>query len=157
MNDPQTPPNGNDPSAPPPVQPPPPEQPYGVAPPAGQPYRVPDNQAPPPAPPAPRIPYRTILLAALAILTIGGVVLGYALRPPPPKQARSIGARLDLAAGEVTISDSGDVKAMSGTPLASGATVSTGKGARALVRTGEGAAIFLRGETKLKLLERGVD
>lgn len=167
MNDPQTPPppNGNDPSAPPPVQPPPvqpppiggPEQPYGVAPPAGQPYRVPENQAPPPAPPAARIPYRTILLAALAILTIGAVVLGYALRPPPPKQARSIGARLDLAAGEVTISDSGDVKAMSGTPLASGATVSTGRGARALVRTGDGAAIFMRGETKLKLLDRGVD
>src|SRR5688572_28433338 len=79
------------------------------------------------------------------------------LRPPPPTQARSIGARLDLAAGEVTISDAGDVKAMSGTPLASGATVSTGKGARALVRTGEGAAIFMRGETKLKLLDRGVD
>jgi Ca-activated chloride channel homolog len=163
MNDPHTPPpNGNDPSAPPPVQPPPAEQPYGVVPPPppqGQgPYRVPENQPPPASPPAPaRVPYRTILLAAIAILTIGGVVLGYALRPPPPKQARSIGARLDLAAGEVTISDSGDAKAMSGTPLASGATVSTGKGARALVRTGEGAAIFLRGETKLKLLDRGVD
>lgn len=156
MNDPQTP-TGNDPSAPPPVQLPPPEQPYGVAPPPGQPYRIPENQPPPAPPPGTRVPYRTILLAAIAILTIGGVVLGYALRPPAPKQARSIGARLELAAGEVTISDSGDAKAMSGTPLASGATVSTGKGARALVRTGEGAAIFLRGETKLKLLDRGVD
>src|SRR4029079_13497467 len=33
----------------------------------------------------------------------------------------------------------------------------TAKGARALVRTGEGASLFLRGETSLKLLERGVD
>lgn len=160
MNDPQIPPppppNGGEPSNPPPFQTPPREAPYGVAPP----YRMPDQNQPqsPPVPPTPkRVPYRTILLAAIAILTVGSVVLGYALRPPPPKQARSIGARLDLAAGEVTLSDAGDAKAMSGTPLATGATVSTGKGARALVRTGEGAAIFLRGETKLKLLDRGVD
>src|SRR4029079_8368186 len=33
----------------------------------------------------------------------------------------------------------------------------TAKGARALVRTGEGASLFLRGETSLKLLDRGVE
>jgi Ca-activated chloride channel homolog len=164
MNDPQQP-NGSAPENSPPFPTPtaPPqgaqEAPYGLPPP---PYRAPEPPPPAQAPPqgsAPgrRVPYRTILLAAIAILVVGGVVLGYALRPPPPKLARSIGARLDLAAGEVTVSDAGDLKAMSGTPLASGATVSTGKGARALVRTGEGAAIFLRGETKLKLLDRGVD
>lgn len=122
------------------------------------PYRLPaEPPAPAGAPPARRVPLRSIMLAAIALLAVGSVVLVYALRPPPPKPARSIGAKLDLAAGEVVVSDAGDVKAMSGTPLATGATVATGKGARALVRTGEGAAIFLRGETKLKLLDRGVD
>ncbi len=122
------------------------------------PYRLPaDSQGQAGAPPERRVPLRSVLLAAIALIAVGSVVLVYVLRPPPPRQARSIGARLDLAAGEVTVSDAGDVKAMSGTPLATGATIATGKGARALVRTGEGAAIFLRGETKLKLLERGVD
>lgn len=127
-------------------------------PPQGAPYRVhPDHQAPPPPPP-PRVPLRTVFFAAAGVVAAMVIVLVLVFRPSAPRKARSIGARLDLAAGDVTVNDaSGDVKALSGTPLGAGASVTTAKGARALVRTGEGAALFLRGETSLKLLDRGVD
>ena len=123
-------------------------------PPQGGPYQVAQHDARP----APRVALRTILFAAVGVMAAVALVLFVVFRPTPPRKARSIGARLDLAAGDVTVTDgSGDVKALSGTPLGAGAGVATAKGARALVRTGEGAALFLRSETKLKLLERGVD
>ena len=155
----------NDPSTPSRITPPPPlppplpsEIPAGAeSPPQIVPYQLP----PPPPPPAPRalrVPLRTILFASAAGMTALCVILFLAFRPTAPKKARSIGARLDLAAGDVTVNDTnGDTKALSGTPLGAGATVTTAKGARALVRTGEGAALFLRGETSLKLGEHGVD
>jgi Ca-activated chloride channel family protein len=128
-------------------------------PPQGGPFRVQDPPAnAPPHAPKMRIPLRTILFTAAAVVATALVVIFLVFRPTAPRKARSIGARLDLAAGDVTVNDAtGDVKALSGTPLGAGASVSTAKGARALVRTGEGAALFLRGETSLKLLERGVD
>ena len=129
-------------------------------PPQGGPFHVQQQQPAnmPPAAPPMRIPLRTIFFVAAALVAVVSIVLVIAFRPTAPRKARSIGARLDLAAGDVTVNDaSGDVKALSGTPLGAGASVTTAKGARALVRTGEGAAIFLRGETSLKLLERGVD
>ena len=128
-------------------------------PPQGGPFRMQDHpaNAPPPASKM-RIPLRTILFGAAGVIATIAIILFVVFRPTAPRKARSIGARLDLAAGDVTVNDaSGDVKALSGTPLGAGASVSTAKGARALVRTGEGAALFLRGETSLKLLERGVD
>ena len=153
-----------------PAPPPPDASPYGATPPGSA--QPPGAEPPPqhtghlmprgtdgfPAPPALRVPLRTILFAGAAGVTALCIILFLVFRPTPPKKARSIGARLDLAAGDVTVNDaSGDTKALSGTPLGSGATVTTAKGARALVRTGEGAALFLRGETSLKLLEHGVD
>ena len=140
-------------------------QPHGAhpgeqPPPQGGPFRV-QEQSPPNASahaPKMRVPLRTMLFTAAAVVAAALVVIFLVFRPNAPKKARSIGARLDLAAGDVTVNDAtGDVKALSGTPLGAGASVSTAKGARALVRTGEGAALFLRGETSLKLLERGVD
>jgi Ca-activated chloride channel family protein len=128
-------------------------------PPQGGAFRIQDHatNAPPLASKL-RIPLRTILFAAAGVIAAVALILFVVFRPTAPRKARSIGARLDLAAGDVTVNDaSGDVKALSGTPLGAGASVSTAKGARALVRTGEGAALFLRGETSLKLLERGVD
>jgi tetratricopeptide (TPR) repeat protein len=104
------------------------------------------------------VPLRTIFFGAAGVLALLAIVLFVVLRPSVPRKARSLGARLDLAAGDVTVNDAtGDVKALSGTPLGAGASITTAKGARAMVRTGEGAALFLRGETSLKLLERGVD
>ena len=62
-------------------------------------------------------------------------------RAGPAAPARAIGARLDLAAGDVTVTEAAAAtKALSGTPLAIGSRIATGKGARALVRTGDGAA-----------------
>jgi tetratricopeptide (TPR) repeat protein len=88
-------------------------------------------------------------------LCVGAGTLGayHVFKTPPPKAARSLGARLDLAAGEVVVDD---VSILSGTPLAAGATIATRAGARALVRTGDGAAVFLRGDTTLKLEDHGV-
>lgn len=161
------------PAAPPPAAPPPaaPQPPLGgnanapplppgaEPPPQAAPYRVHLQGNPvPPAPPPPRVPLRTIFFAVAGLFAAAAIILFVVFRPSPPRKARSIGARLDLAAGDVTVNDSnGDVKALSGTPLGSGASVTTAKGARALIRTGEGAALFLRGETSVKLLERGVD
>ncbi|MBX3188790.1 MAG: VWA domain-containing protein [Labilithrix sp.] len=156
MNDP----NAPDPQSPPPALPP--EAAPHVTPPQmvpNAPYRVVgDGERPPPAFPPARVPLRTLLFVFAGVLTVLAVVAAIVFKPAAPKKARALGARLDLAAGDVTINDaSGDVKALSGTPLGAGASVATGKGARALVRTGEGAALFLRGETSLKLLDNGVD
>lgn len=141
-------------NAPPPVPP----HPGEVPPPQGGPYRVQQQEPTAPALPKVRVPLRTIFFVAAAVIATVAIILVIAFRPNAPRKARSIGARLDLAAGDVTVNDAnGDVKALSGTPLGAGASVTTAKGARALVRTGEGAALFLRGETSLKLLERGVD
>jgi Ca-activated chloride channel homolog len=145
--------------------PPPPPGFGGGGPPAGGqdaggqgagPYRVAGGG---PAAPAPnRMPTRTIILSVAGLFTALLLVLPWVFRPGAPKQARSIGARLDLAAGDVTVSEAeGGAKALSGMPLRAGSGVSTGKGARAMVRTGDGAALFLRGETNLTLLDRGVD
>ncbi|MBS2017000.1 MAG: hypothetical protein JST00_29200 [Deltaproteobacteria bacterium] len=143
-----------------PIAPPPA---YGVvmapnAAPPPPPVPIPPVQVAPPPLPPPRIPLRTFMVGAFAVVGVLAVVMFLVFRPTPAKKARSIGARLDLAAGDVTVNDTaGDVKALSGTPLGAGATVTTGKGARAMVRTGEGASLFLRGDTTMKLLERGVD
>lgn len=91
-----------------------------------------------------------------AIASVVGVGTYYAARTPPPRHAKTLGARLDLAAGDVVVEGS-EGRALSGMPLATGATITTKKGARALVRTGDGAAVYLRSETTLKLLEHGVE
>ncbi len=132
----------------PPTQPPPPGAPYRVPPPA---------DAGPTADAPRRVPLRTVLFGVTAILLVLSVGAASVFRNPPPRAARSIGARLDLAAGDVTVTDDGGAtKALSATPLGKGAQIETGKGARALVRTGEGAAVFLRNDTKIELVERGV-
>src|SRR5262252_1563300 len=93
-------------------------------------------------------------LAALAVALVVGIVR----RPRPPAAARHLGAELELSAGEVTVHE-GDraFGAPSGTPLALGSRVTTAKGSRALVRTGDGAAIFLRGESEIALNEQKVE
>lgn len=101
--------------------------------------------------------WRVVGLAAGAVGAAVGMFL--VLRHPgPAAPARAIGARLDLAAGDVTVTEAASAtKALSGAPLAIGARIATGKGARALVRTGDGAAVFLRNETEIVLLEHGIE
>jgi hypothetical protein len=118
--------------------------------------------APPPSesrtPQPHRSRLRTIAIAVLATCTVVAALFYYERRPSIPKKVRSLEARLDLAAGEVTVLDARqDNRALSGTPLGVGATITTAKGARALVRTGVGAALFMRGETSIKLLPQGVE
>lgn len=131
---------------PPPPEPPPTELVPRAAPP------------PPPLPLGRRVPLRVGIAAAAAAVAVVSLAVTLASQPGLPKRARTLGARLDLAAGEVTVEDTGGKgSALSGTPLGTGARVKTARGARALVRTGEGASIFLRGETALELRERDVD
>jgi Ca-activated chloride channel homolog len=91
-----------------------------------------------------------VLTASLTALVLG--------RRVPPVATRSIEARLELASGDVTLQDgaeSGTV--ISGLPLPDGAELTTGKGARALVRLSDGSALFLRGDTALALRRTGVE
>jgi Ca-activated chloride channel family protein len=103
------------------------------------------------------VPLRTYLvLGGVGVALVVALVL-VILKAPPPARARNLGARLELAAGQVTVMEA-DAKAqgLSGTPLATGARILTGKGARALVRTGDGASIFLRGDTEVVLEPMGL-
>jgi len=116
---------------------------------------------PPPPPPKPplfaRAPLRFAILGLVAIAVVIGVFVHFANKPKPVVAARAIGARLDLAAGEVIVEENGvKSKALSGAPLAIGSRIIAGKGARALVRTGDGASVFLRGETEIVLEARGL-
>lgn len=104
-----------------------------------------------------RFPLRLAILASLIIgIAVAGGIHGMK-KPDTVVTARAIGARLDLAAGDVIVEEKGQkTKALSGAPLAIGSRISTGKGARALVRTGDGASVFLRGETEIVLEARGI-
>ncbi|HSA24090.1 MAG TPA: VIT domain-containing protein, partial [Myxococcota bacterium] len=69
-----------------------------------------------------------------------------------PVRSQPLQARLELAAGEVSVEQGGQTAlAQSGHALLADAGVRTGQGARALVRLSNGAAIFLRGDTRLRL------
>ncbi len=97
----------------------------------------------------------TILRVALGLAVVvlcGLVIYVAATKKPPPSKAAPIQARLELAAGEVTIDQGeGDIRASSGVALLEGAKVTTAKGARAMVRLPDGSTIFLRDESVVKL------
>jgi len=98
----------------------------------------------------PRLLLRAVL-GFLALVMCAAIVV-YALREPEPEPAPPIQARLELAAGQVTVDfGEGPVQAVSGTALLADAHVSTAKGARALVRLPDGSRIFLRDNSAVKL------
>jgi tetratricopeptide (TPR) repeat protein len=98
-----------------------------------------------------------VLFIGLALI-FGSIIALVVLKTPPPTRARVIGARLDLVSGDVAVTDQGSTqKELSGTPLAVGAHIATGKGARAMVRTADGAAVFLRDNTEIVLADKGFD
>ena len=94
----------------------------------------------------------------LGLFAVGGVFALRGLwREPPPQRAESIGAKLELAAGEVVHvgggADQSDERLLSGTPLPTGATLRTGPGARALVRLADGSRVFLDEQSRVALAE----
>ena len=96
---------------------------------------------------------------AVALLAVGAL-FGYQKwsTSPPPERAASLGAKLELAAGEVTLLVEGPdadqaERLLSGTPLPLGASIQTGEGARALVRLSDGSRVFLNESTIVDLGE----
>ncbi len=98
---------------------------------------------------------RLVLRAALgflALLMCAAIVVYVATREAEPELSPPIQARLELAAGQVTVDfGAGPKQAVSGTALLADAHVSTAKGARALVRLPDGSRIFLRDNSAVKL------
>jgi Ca-activated chloride channel family protein len=72
-----------------------------------------------------------------------------------PTEAPALGASLELASGEVVLTDAAGetTTLLSNTPLPLGAQLHTGTGARALVRLSDGTRVFLRDQTKVTLVE----
>jgi len=98
------------------------------------------------------------MLGVLALAMCGAVVAYVATRPPPPRHAPAIQARLELAAGDVLLDmGKGEEHAISGTALLANAKLSTGKGARALVRLPDGSTIFMRDGSAVKLAADSVE
>jgi len=68
---------------------------------------------------------------------------------PPPDKAPPLGARVELAAGDVWLhGDDGKQRLITGAMLPEEARLSVGDGARALIRLGSGTGAFLRGGTE---------
>ena len=105
-----------------------------------------------------RVAFGVFVLAT----SVTAVVLS---RKAPPARATTIGARLELASGDVTLKPaSGDTgkagstpTVISGIPIPVGAALATGKGARALVRLSDGSALFLRGDTQVAINSAGIE
>ncbi|EDM80677.1 protein containing a von Willebrand factor type A domain [Plesiocystis pacifica SIR-1] len=100
----------------------------------------------------------------LGLFATGGLFASQLFSSAPPAvAAETIGAKLELAAGEVTlVSGEGEgggehgsatKRLLSGTPLPIGATLKTGPGARALVRLADGSRIFIRDNSEVHLGE----
>lgn len=98
-----------------------------------------------------------MLLAAGALVLVASLIALVLSQRDPPVKTSSIGARLELAAGDVTLKNDGkETTVISGVPVPSGADLATGKSARALVRLSDGSAIFLRSDSRVTLGEGGV-
>ncbi len=95
------------------------------------------------------------VLKVVACITL--LWLGAACGDKKPTKAPPIQARLELAAGEVKVDHGrGFLRAVSGTALLENAKISTGQGARALVRLPDGSSSFMRGSSELQLQGDGV-
>jgi Ca-activated chloride channel homolog len=101
------------------------------------------------------VTFRVAAAALVLILSVTALMRG---QKPAPSRAPSIEARLELAAGEVTLKQGATASAASsGAPLKAGAGLETGKGARALVRLSDGSALFFRGDTRGTLASAGLE
>lgn len=96
--------------------------------------------------------WRASLLLVSGIAFVVAIVIVALRMKAPPAPTAPIQARLELAAGEVTVT-AGEMSepAVSGMALRGGTTVKTAAGSRALVRLPDGATTFLRGGTAMTL------
>lgn len=98
-----------------------------------------------------------VLLVTGALVLVASLIALLVSQRDPPVKTSSIGARLELAAGDVTLKDDGkESTVISGVPVPSGADLATGKSARALIRLSDGSAIFLRSDSRVTLGQTGV-
>src|SRR5262245_7694315 len=109
-----------------------------------------------------RVDSKTLLRIGLGVAALAAcvaVVIYGMTREIPPEKSPPIRARLELAAGEVTVDQDGSgdeekpLRAVSGTPLRTGSTLATADGARALVRLPDGSSTFMRGASKVELAQ----
>src|SRR3954465_5371687 len=90
-----------------------------------------------------------VLLVAGGLAFAATVIFVASQREAMPSRSAPLQARLELAAGDVKVNfGAGEQSHVSGAGLAAGAIVTTGHGARALVRMPDGSTIFLRGDSK---------
>lgn len=110
-------------------------------------------RAPESAPPPSKL-LGVLGFVAVTLLTIGALFAYKSWSDKTaPERAASIGAKLELAAGEVVLLGNEDDRLLSGTPLPVGAKLRTGAGARALIRLSDGSRIFLHEATSIELGE----
>ncbi len=71
---------------------------------------------------------------------------------PPPEATRALGARVEIAAGDVWLVTSGEKERLiTGAMLPEEASIEVGTGSRAIVRLGTGTGVFFRGGAKVRL------
>ncbi|MRG97640.1 VIT domain-containing protein [Polyangium spumosum] len=99
------------------------------------------------------------LRAAIGLLVlVASLVVFITTQRVPPVRAGVVDARLELAAGEVRLVETGKTSTViSGAPLPAGAELATGAGARALVRLSDGSSLFLRGDSTVRLQPEGAE
>ena len=95
---------------------------------------------------------------AVGLLSVGGLfTYDHWAAEPAPERAESLGAKLELAAGDVVLlrpddtTDGVGERLLSGTPLPLGASVRTGEGSRALVRLSDGSRVFLNESSAIEI------
>ncbi|MCK9460933.1 MAG: hypothetical protein M0R80_14945 [Proteobacteria bacterium] len=72
--------------------------------------------------------------------------------PPPPKKVPPLGARIELAAGDVWLGvEGGRQRLITGAMLPAKCDLTLGDGARALLRLASGAGLFVRGGSALSI------
>jgi tetratricopeptide (TPR) repeat protein len=95
------------------------------------------------------------MVAGLLVVVVVAVIL-VSGRKIAPARSEPLQARVELAAGEVSVARGGaPVRVASGAAVLAGARVAAGKGARALLRLSDGSALFLRGGTAIELRPDG--
>ena len=97
-----------------------------------------------------------IVLSACSLLVVLGGFWLLSKRQQVPRTSNTIEARIELAAGNVTLEHAGQKdRATSGTAIAPDSTIVTGSGARALVRLQDGSAVFVRDSTQVAIESKG--